>query len=96
LSKAIVQGELRGRLRFSGVTITDALEAGALQPFGAIPRRALLAAGVGMDLILCSSQSPSEGATAVGALATALKQNTLGRPAFRAAVQHILTLRARP
>ena len=37
---AIVQGELRERLGFKGVTITDALEAGALQAFGTIPRSA--------------------------------------------------------
>ena len=96
LSKAIVQGELRGRLRFSGVTITDALEAGALHPFGSISNRALLAAGAGMDLILCSAQSPSEGASAAGALATALQQRKLGRQAFLASVQRILALRARP
>ena len=32
LSPNVVQGELRGRLDFTGVTITDALEAGALGP----------------------------------------------------------------
>jgi beta-N-acetylhexosaminidase len=96
LSKTIVQGELRGRLKFSRVTITDALEAGALRPFGSIPRRALLAAGAGMDLILCSGQSASEGAPATSALATALNEGKLGRPAFRASVQRILALRARP
>jgi beta-N-acetylhexosaminidase len=96
LSKTIIQGELRGRLKFSGVTITDALEAGALQPFGPTSRRALLAAGAGMDLILCSGQSASEGATATGALATALTRGTLARPAFITSVQRILALRARP
>jgi len=34
LSPRIVRGELRGRLKFRGVTITDAIEAGALQNFG--------------------------------------------------------------
>jgi beta-N-acetylhexosaminidase len=96
LSKAIVQGELRGRLKFSGVTITDALEAGALRPFGSISRRALLAAGAGMDLILCSGQNASEGAAATSALATALNEDKLGRPVFLASVQRILALRARP
>ena len=33
---AIVRGELRGRLGFGGVTITDALEAGALKSYGTI------------------------------------------------------------
>ena len=34
LSPAVIQRELRGRNGFTGVTITDALEAGALKPFG--------------------------------------------------------------
>ena len=34
MSSAIVQGELRQRLGFKGVTVTDALEAGALRAFG--------------------------------------------------------------
>jgi beta-N-acetylhexosaminidase len=92
LSATIVEGELRGRLKFSGVTITDGLEAGALQPFGSISRRALLAARAGMDLMLCTGQS--DGAAATGALATALKQGKLGRLAFLASVQRILALRA--
>lgn len=96
LSKTIIQGELRGRLKFSGVTITDALEAGALQPFGPISRRAVLAAGAGMDLILCSGQTANEGAGATGALATALRQGKLGRSAFLASVKRVLALRARP
>jgi beta-N-acetylhexosaminidase len=96
LSPTIAAGELRQRLKFRGVTITDALEAGALHPFGSISNRALLAAGAGMDLILCSAQSPSEGASAAGALATALQQRKLGRQAFLASVQRILALRARP
>ncbi len=44
LSPTIVGGELRQRLGFTGVTITDALEAGALQPFGTIRNRARMAA----------------------------------------------------
>ena len=33
-SSAVIQGELRGRLGYQGVTITDALEAGALAAYG--------------------------------------------------------------
>ena len=56
------QGELRTRLGFTGVTITDALGAGALRPFGTIADRAVLAAGAGMDLLLCASQSQASAA----------------------------------
>src|ERR1700722_4794815 len=44
LSPAVVQGELRGRLGYQGVTVTDALEAGALTAFGSYGPRAVLAA----------------------------------------------------
>src|SRR5260370_18691686 len=51
----------RGIGNFTGVTITDALEAGAVQPFGTIGQRATLAAQAGMDLILCWAQQATEG-----------------------------------
>jgi beta-N-acetylhexosaminidase len=94
LSPAIVGGELRQRLGFTGVTITDALEAGALQPFGTIRDRAGLAARAGMDLILCSGQSATEGKQGRAALAKAYQSGTLSHAAFQAAVQRILALKA--
>jgi beta-N-acetylhexosaminidase len=94
LSPTIVGGELRQRLGFTGVTITDALEAGALSPFGTIRNRARMAAGAGMDLILCSGQADTEGEQARIALAKAYQNGTLGQAAFQAAVQRILALRA--
>lgn len=93
LSAKVVLGELRGRLRFRGVTITDALEAGALKGFGGTAERAYLAAGAGMDLILCAGKSPSQGAAAVKALTNALTSRHLGRQAFLASVDRILSLR---
>jgi beta-N-acetylhexosaminidase len=94
LSPAIINGELRQRLGFTGVTITDGLEAGALQPFGGIGRRARLAAAAGMDLILCSGQKAGEGATARAALASALHSGALTRPASSAALARISALRS--
>jgi beta-N-acetylhexosaminidase len=94
LSSKIVQGELRTRLKFGGVTITDALEAGALKPFGAIPRRSTLAAQAGMDLLLCAQGVPSEGQTAMNQLAYDYTHKTLNQTAFKAAVERILALRA--
>ncbi len=46
LSSVIVQGELRHRLGYKGVTITDAIGAGALRTFGSTRNRALKAAQV--------------------------------------------------
>jgi beta-N-acetylhexosaminidase len=94
LSATIVRGELRRRLGFQGVTITDALEAGALRAFGTTSHRGLLAAQAGMDLLLCSAQSVGQGIQAENALASAYRDGQLNGPAFRAAVGRILALRA--
>jgi beta-N-acetylhexosaminidase len=94
LSPAVVGGELRQRLGFTGVTITDALEAGALKAYGTTRHRATLAAGAGMDLILCSAQQPGQGGQARIALSKDYGHGSLDQAAFRAAVQRILALRA--
>jgi beta-N-acetylhexosaminidase len=93
LSSTVVQGELRGRLGYQGVTITDALEAGALTAFGSYGQRAVLAAQAGMDLLLCSAQDPSEGQAVTSALASALDGGQLNSVAFNAAIQRVTTLR---
>ncbi len=93
LSAAVVQGELRQHLGFKGVTITDALEAGALRAFGSTANRATLAAGAGMDLILCSGQQVGEGISAADALAHALTSGTTSSAGFASSVQRVLSLR---
>jgi beta-N-acetylhexosaminidase len=93
LSKHVIQGELRGRLGFDGVTITDALEAGALKEFGGFGNRAVLAADAGMDVLLFSNKTVGEGAEGLKALTNALKRGQLSRPAFQASVERILALR---
>jgi beta-N-acetylhexosaminidase len=93
LSSAVVNGELRDRLGFRGVTITDALEAGALEAFGTTGHRATLAARAGMDLILCSGQKASQGRQARNALATGLSNGTLSASVFDAALTRIVALR---
>jgi beta-N-acetylhexosaminidase len=94
LSSKIVGGELRDRLKFGGVTITDALEAGALNPFGSIAHRATLAARAGMDLLLCAASDPNEGVNAANSLAFDYTHHSLNANAFKAAVERILALRA--
>jgi beta-N-acetylhexosaminidase len=94
LSPSIIGGELRQRLGFTGVTITDALEAGALQAFGSTGPRAALAASAGMDLILCSSQDLDQGEQARTALQQGLTSGTLNYAAFAAAVERIMNLRS--
>src|SRR5713226_2766945 len=93
LSPTVIQNELRGRLGYQGVTITDAIEAGALAAFGSYGQRAVLAAQAGMDLLLCSAQDPAEGQAVVTALAGALDGGQLDAADFNAAVQRVTALR---
>ncbi len=94
LSPLVVQGELRQRLGFRGVTVTDALEAGALRRDGTIARRGQLAALAGMDLLLCAGHSVGEGQRAAGGLARAYRNGVLSRASGAAAVARIAWLRA--
>jgi beta-N-acetylhexosaminidase len=93
LSARIVGGELRQRLKFTGVTITDALEARALRGYGTYQNRALLAAEAGMDLILCSAQSVGEGEQATAGLEAGYTDGALSPQQFAAALQRVLALR---
>jgi beta-N-acetylhexosaminidase len=101
LSPAVIGGELRRRLHFRGVTITDGLDAGAVTPFGNLSQRGVLAAAAGADLILCAAPLPSEntpaqGITARRALATALARHRLSLSAARQSAARVLALRASP
>jgi beta-N-acetylhexosaminidase len=93
LSPNMVQGELRNRLKFTGVTISDALEAGALNSYGSTQNRALFAALAGMDLLLCAAQDVTQGQQASAELATAYSNGTLNQSAFLASVNRVIALR---
>jgi beta-N-acetylhexosaminidase len=93
LSPTVVQRELRQRLRFRGVTITDALEAGALNAYGTSAQRGVLAARAGMDVLLCSARDVSQGQTTVAALADALRHRDLNPGQFEIALRRVLALR---
>jgi beta-N-acetylhexosaminidase len=94
LSAAVIQKELRGRLGFRGVTITDSLTAGALRGYGSLQRRGLMAARAGADLLLVSGSTPDEGTAVLHALSTALRRGNLSRAAARASAARVLALRA--
>ena len=101
LSPAVIQRELRGRLGFKGVTITDGIDAGALAPFGGVGNRAVLAASAGADLILCATTNPYDNTPAIGvaardAIASALAGGRLSRVAAGQAASRILSVRANP
>jgi len=94
LSSTVISQELRGRNGFTGVTITDALEAGALSAYGTTAQRAVAAAGAGMDLILCSARDITQAEAATTAMANAYTNGSLDQTAFNAAVNRVSALRA--
>lgn len=93
LSPTVIQNELRGRVGFYGVTISDAIEAGALNAFGTTGQRTVLAAKGGIDLVLCSARNVTQGEDAVTALANGLSSGQLDQSTFNAAAQRVTALR---
>lgn len=89
--RKIVTGELRHRLGFEGVTVTDALETVAGRAFGGSKRVAIAGARAGMDLLLFTHAK--EAAKAEDALAKRLHGGGLKRSEFEASVQRILEMR---
>ena len=99
LSAAVIGGELRDRMGFRGVTITDGLGAGALRAFGGIGARSVRAAAAGADLLLCSAvisarNSPSDGGAALDALTDALAHHRRSRTPAENAAARVLALRS--
>lgn len=91
-SPAIATGELRHRLGFRGVSITDALETTAVEAFGGPARAGVAAARAGVDLLLFTQLAPAERARL--ALTRGLRSGSLRRPAFEESAQRVLELRA--
>lgn len=92
-SRRIATGELRRRLGFEGVSITDALNTVAVRAFGGPARAGVAAARAGADLLLFAELGPAEEARR--ALVTALRSGRLDRLEFEAAAQRVLSLRTR-
>jgi beta-N-acetylhexosaminidase len=90
-SRAIVSGELRRRLGFQGVTITDALDTVAVRAFGTPTQAALAAARAGSDLLLFTEPGPAERARR--ALVAQLRSSRLDRAEAVSAAQRVLDLR---
>jgi beta-N-acetylhexosaminidase len=91
-TRSIATGELRGRLGFEGVTITDALETPAVEDFGGTARVAVAGTRAGDDLLLLARLGPAQ--RAWKALASGLRGRRLDREQFQEAAQRVLDLRA--
>jgi beta-N-acetylhexosaminidase len=89
-TRAIVTGELRNRLGFEGVTITDALETPAVEHFSGTAKVAVAGARAGADLLLFARLGPAQ--TAWKALVRKLRSRGLDREEFEEAAQRVLDL----
>lgn len=88
LSRPIIQGLLRGKLKFGGVVITDSLAA----PTGYSERTAgVLAASAGADILLYTDSARGE----LGALEAALRSGKISAGAAAAAYRRVVGLKQR-
>ena len=91
-SRAIATGELRGRVGFKGVSVTDALGTVAVADFGGPAEAGLAAVRAGVDLLLFNDLGQAE--RGWRALVAKLRARKLPRAEFEAAAQRVLDLRA--
>jgi beta-N-acetylhexosaminidase len=85
--------ELRGRLKFGGVTISDDLQAAAVAHYGAPAQLAYFAAKAGVDLPLFAKDYVT-GARAAAGLERAVRQGALKRSDLEEGAQRVQTWRA--
>jgi beta-N-acetylhexosaminidase len=91
LSRAIATGELRDRLGFQGVSISDALGSVSARAIGGPAKTALAGARAGTDLVLFTDLG--DAARAQRALARGLGNGSLDRAQFQASVDRVMSLR---
>ena len=90
-SHRIARGELRRRLGFSGVSLTDALGTPATAPYGGAAAVGVRAARAGVDVMLYSSYSA--GKAAARRLANAIRRGRVHRSRAERSVRRILEVR---
>ncbi|MDQ3675627.1 MAG: beta-N-acetylhexosaminidase [Actinomycetota bacterium] len=89
-----VRGELRERLGFRGVTISDDLQTPAVQSFGSISERAVRAAKAGIDVPLFVGNYRA-GTEAAEGLVAAGRTGELSRAGLERTAKRVLRLRER-
>jgi beta-N-acetylhexosaminidase len=90
-SPAIVSGELRERIGYRGVAMTDALNTVAVGAYGGPAKSGLAAARAGCDLLLFTQLGPAE--VARRTLVGGLRSGSLDSSQFEAAAGRVLALR---
>jgi beta-N-acetylhexosaminidase len=92
-TKGIATGELRHRVGFKGVSVTDALETPSVRHFGGAVDVGIDAAKAGTDLLLFTRQKHA--AHAGQAMAAQLEAGMLERDVFERSANRVLRLRAK-
>ena len=92
-TRQIATGELRGRIGFDGVSITDALESVAVRDFGGPGKVAIAGAEAGTDLLLFADYRGA--ATAYEEMLRGLRAGDLRRAPFETSAGRVLRLRHR-
>jgi beta-N-acetylhexosaminidase len=92
LSRPIATGELRDRIGFDGVSISDDLQSAAARAFGTPAQVGRAAAVAGTDMLLFRHYGAA--AQAGAALRTALRGRAIDRAEFERSAQRLLDLRA--
>jgi beta-N-acetylhexosaminidase len=91
-SRALVSGELRHRLGYGGIVMTDALDTVSVAAFGDPAETGPAAARAGCDLLLFTEPGPAEAARR--ALAHQLRAGSLDARQFEQSAGRVLDLRA--
>lgn len=92
-SQRWVGGELRGRLGFGGVVLSDDLQAGSVHGFGAPAQLAYFAIGAGVDVPLFAHDYTTGARAAIG-LERAVHDGALSRAQVEAGARRVLAWRA--
>lgn len=92
LEPSVVQGMLRERLGFRGVTITDAIDTPALRAYGGTAGASAQSAVAGMDLVIIAT-SEAEAAKGMRAVSAAIAAGRIPRSDAQASLERVLALR---
>jgi beta-N-acetylhexosaminidase len=92
LSRRITTGELRDRLRFRGVIVTDDLDVRGIRSLAGPAALAVRASAAGNDLLLFA-QDPRRSGRGLDAVVAAVRRGALSRAELRTSVARIDALR---
>ncbi|HTI13090.1 MAG TPA: beta-N-acetylhexosaminidase [Dictyobacter sp.] len=94
VSPTIIQGLLREKMGFTGLSITDCLEMKAISETIGVERGSVLALLAGNDLVLISHRADRQ-MKSIAAILKAVRENELASEMIEQATEHVLACKAR-